>query len=250
MGWVAKIESEPIYYVTTKQWRFLFPETPFGRISWAIAASCNNSLGQKIRFFLARTARRGNFLTFFRQQLPAKNYNDIFLAMARDLHILVRNLCILARRDWPFEEKFGVTPCRSVPATNFLEFFLANNPRWNLSWIFSCLNLAPPETSPNLRGLVTTLKISRGCHQMWVSRWIMVIIDTYPQRPKTDLEASSGVLGLSAGCRTTARATATLFCRESETSLEWNEMPPTEHFLTSAFNLLFQLKKSCQQTFT
>ena len=34
---------------------------------------------------------------FSRWGIPAKNYNDIFLAMVRNLHILVRNLCILAK---------------------------------------------------------------------------------------------------------------------------------------------------------
>ena len=98
----------------------IFPETPFGGISQVGSVHGESSSGQKIIFFLSRTPWQGTMLTFLCQQVPGRNYNDIFLTMARNLYILVRictfwwefvhfseNLYILARQDWPDEEKWS-----------------------------------------------------------------------------------------------------------------------------------------------
>ena len=91
-----------------------------------MAGSCKNSLGQKIRYFLARTPGQENFWLFLRQQLWASNYNDIFLAIVRNLHILLRNLYILARICtfcWELVH-FGET--KLALARKIFELFLAN----------------------------------------------------------------------------------------------------------------------------
>ena len=65
-----KVHGESLIFLTgsahtvgTKPQRF-FTETPFGGISLGMAGSCENSSGQKIRFFLARTPWRGIIMTF------------------------------------------------------------------------------------------------------------------------------------------------------------------------------------------
>ena len=88
---------------------------------------------------------------FFSPGLPARNYNDIFLAMAR-------NLFILARRDWPRQGKIWSNSSPMCPGEeNFIFFFLPTTPRQDLSWIFSCRDLASPQKLPNRQAFVCHL---------------------------------------------------------------------------------------------
>ena len=66
-------------------------QTPFGGIS--LIGARGEFLGSKNQIFSCRDT-------------PARNYNNF-------AHF-GENLYILARRDWPCKEKFGVTPCRCV----------------------------------------------------------------------------------------------------------------------------------------
>ena len=74
-------------------------------------------LKSKIQIFSRRGVSARKNVDFFCQQLPARNYNDIFLAMAR-------NLYILARQVWPWQAKMLI--------------------------FFSHCDLAPPQTLPRL----------------------------------------------------------------------------------------------------
>ena len=110
-------------------------QTPFGGIS--LIGARGEFLGSKNQIFSCRDT-------------PARNYNNF-------AHF-GENLYILARRDWPCKEKFGVTPCRCVLVQKNLMFFLARTHRQGKMLNFFHQDLIPPQTLPNRRGLVVIVK--------------------------------------------------------------------------------------------
>ena len=90
-----------------------------------MAGSCENSSGQKIKFFWPTT--------------PGEELDWHFLAMARNVHILV-GICTF----WLEFVHFGET---MVPTRKHFKLFLANPPRPGKSQ-----NCSTPHTSPPRRG--------------------------------------------------------------------------------------------------